>query len=284
MKKKMIGFLAAMMVAVSFGSVASAAEKVITVQVNATKVVFPDGQPTLDGSRVLIPVRFVSEALGAKVDYKDKTVLIQQGDNKISMKIDSSIVTRGSERILLDVPAKVKGNRTYVPLRFVSEALGASVDWNSAKSLVSITTGANVPQPPVKDNKDVYSEFQFGKQTDLGKALFRNNMKVENGKVTFTVPEGTAAVFSDRKMTKLTPGKQYTYPLGSGGVTFTKEYVKENVIEAYDVYLDVKDKNLSRQFEDVQGDVVVQYTLIDKKTVVGTAGPLAEVIQLAKSL
>lgn len=279
MKKKMIGFLAAMMVAVSFGSVASAAEKVITVQVNTTKVVFPDGQPTLDGSRVLIPVRFVSEALGAKVDYKDKTVLIQQGDNKISMKIDSSIVTRGSERILLDVPAKVKGNRTYVPLRFVSEALGASVDWNSAKSLVSITTGANVPQQPVKDS--VFAPLQFGKQTDLAKSLFKNNMKVENGNLTFTLPKDAGATFKGKK---LVPGQEYTFPLGEGAITIAKIYPKENTIEGYNVYMNTNHQSLRGEYQDLRGDVVVEHTLVEKGTMIGTAGTLTEVIEIAKSL
>lgn len=280
MKKKLIGFMAAMMVTVSFGSVASAAEKAITVQVNTTKVVFPDGKPVMDGSRVLIPVRFVSEALGAKVDYKDKTVLIQQGDNKITMKIDSSIVTRGSERILLDVPAKVKSDRTYVPLRFVSEALGASVDWNSAKSLVSITTGTKVPQPP-KVDESVFEQFTFGKQTDLGKALFKDNMKVVNGNLTFTLPKDAGATYKGKK---LVPGEKYTFPLGQGGITIAKDYVKENTIEGYNVYLDTNHRSLRGEFQDIQGDVVIEHTLVEKGTMVGTAGTLTEVIEIAQSL
>ncbi|MFB5268144.1 copper amine oxidase N-terminal domain-containing protein [Paenibacillus enshidis] len=280
MKKKFIGFLAAMMVTVSFGTVASAAEKVITVQVNATKVVFPDGKPVLDGSRVLIPVRFVSEALGAKVDYKDKTVLIQQGENKISMKIDSSIVNRGSERILLDVPAKVKSNRTYVPLRFVSEALGASVDWNSAKSLVSITTGTNVPQPP-KANDSVFAPFQFGEQTDLAKSLFKNNMKVANGTLTFTLPEDAGATYKGKK---LKPGEKYSFPLGEGGITITKEYVKENTIEGYNIYMDMNHRSLRGEYQDLKNDVVVLYTLIQNNKMIGTAGTLTEVVDIADSL
>ncbi|MFB5268203.1 copper amine oxidase N-terminal domain-containing protein [Paenibacillus enshidis] len=267
---------------------ASPAEKAITVQVNATKVVFPDGKPVMDGSRVLIPVRFVSEALGAKVDYKDKTVLIKQGDNSITMKIDSAIVTRGSERILLDVPAKVKSNRTYVPLRFVSEALGAQVDWNAAKALVTITTGfaaTNPDTPKTEEPGPVFKPFEWEEYTELGEALFKNNMKYKNGQVTFVVPEGTYATFEGNKQSvKLVPGKSYTYPAGAGAISFSKIYAKEDHIENYGLSLDVNSYYLSNQFTDVKNDVVISHIITKKGKMHSTAGTLTEVIAAAQSL
>lgn len=109
-----------------------------------------DGNPyTLDAepfvkpkvNRTLVPVRFVSEALGARVDWvaAERRVVITGAGNEI-------ILTVGSDRVLvnglpgtLDCPAELVASRTFVPLRFVSETLGARVDYDPSTTLITIT-------------------------------------------------------------------------------------------------------------------------------------------------
>ncbi|MFB5269937.1 copper amine oxidase N-terminal domain-containing protein [Paenibacillus enshidis] len=288
MKKYMLMLLSVVLAFGVASGVAAAAEKAVVVKVNGANVVFPDGKPVMEEGRVLIPVRFVSEALGAKVDYKNRTVVIKQGETSLSLKVDSAIVTRGSERILLDVPARIKTNRVYVPLRFVSEALGAQVDWNKVKALVTITTGSastNPDTPKTEEPEPVFKPFEWEEYTELGEALFKDNMKYKNGQVTFIVPEGTYATYNGNKQTiKLVPGKSYTYPAGVGTVTFSKIYAKEDHIENYGLSLDVNRDFLSNEFSHVKNDVVITHTIIKNGKMFSTAGTLTEVIAAAQSL
>ncbi|WP_258298197.1 copper amine oxidase N-terminal domain-containing protein [Paenibacillus peoriae] len=290
MKKTLLTLLTLMLVLGAVGTAsASAAAKSVAVTVNGKAVVFPDGKSVMEGDRVLIPVRFVSEALGAKVDYKNRTVLIKQDGKSISMKVNSAIVSRDQDKLLLDVPARIKNSRVYVPLRFVSEALGAQVDWSKAKMLVAITTGTAPTKEPEKkpeETKKVFKSFEWGQKTELGKALFKNNVKYMNGQVTFTVPEGSEASYLSAQtgLMKLKPGQKYTYSSGNGSISFSKIYAKENDVESYGLSLDTKSEYLSHQFDDVTNDLVVDHIIIKNGKMHSTAGRLSEVVAAAQSL
>jgi len=84
----------------------------------------------------MVPIRFVSEQLGAKVDWisTTKTVVITMGTKTLTMKLGVANAAIG-----LDVAPIAKNGRTYVPLRYVSEQLGATVDWNSTTKAITIT-------------------------------------------------------------------------------------------------------------------------------------------------
>lgn len=118
--------------------------------------------------RVLIPIRFVAEELGAKVDWdaKTETATIKTPDKVIEVKINSSKITiNGKQKDLLDkVPAKLmststsKSNRTMVPLRSVLEELGAEVSWENETNTAIVkskknNTDTTVKPEAVKSNK-----------------------------------------------------------------------------------------------------------------------------------
>ena len=116
----------------------------IRVRVNGSQVYFPDGKPFIDeNSRVLVPVRFVSQQLGAKVnwDAKNKKVTVIDGDKNATLTINSKQVTVNGASKTLDTAAVVKNERTYVPLRFIGEAFGAGVRWDSKVRIVYIDNG-----------------------------------------------------------------------------------------------------------------------------------------------
>ena len=103
------------------------------------KKVKTDAACFIEKDRTLVPIRFISEALGSKVDWdKDsKKVTITSKDNsqKIELIIDSvnANITEKNEKkeATLDVPAKIVNSRTFVPVRFISEALGVEVNWDN---------------------------------------------------------------------------------------------------------------------------------------------------------
>lgn len=108
--------------------------------------------PVMKAGRVLVPLRSIFEGLDAKVGYtnKTKTITATRGDQEVSLKLGSKTAYINGEAVSLDVPAStIKGN-TMVPIRFVSEAFGEKVFWNSRNQRVDIKTTST---PPVDDTK-----------------------------------------------------------------------------------------------------------------------------------
>ncbi|MGG4108830.1 copper amine oxidase N-terminal domain-containing protein [Paenibacillus lautus] len=273
-KRKMAFLLMSVLMLFSIASLpAAAAPAKVTVKVDGKNVKFPDAQPYTEGSRVMIPVRFVSESLGAKVKYNKTTsgtrvkrvVNIQLDGKQIDMEVNSDAVLVDGKIVKLDVPARMQQDRVFVPIRFVSEALGADVKWSQSQRLVTITTKKDSTNPtkPEKPSDGKYGDFTFQNgMTDLAKSLFVNNMVVKNGKVTFTVPQGATADFwtKDMKKTVLTPGKTYTYTIGKnqGMISFNLVYPGKSAQEGYGVFLDATmNDDLAVKFGDVKGDAIV---------------------------
>lgn len=122
---------------------ATGSKNKIEVLLDARKMSFPDAQPFQDhqGS-VMVPIRFVSEALGAKVGWNKiagtMVVDIKNGDHTVQMTV-------GQDTATVDGTAKTYGtkiilnqNRTFVPLRLVSEGLGQTVEWDKVSRWVWI--------------------------------------------------------------------------------------------------------------------------------------------------
>jgi len=96
--------------------------------------------PVQQNGRTLVPMRDIFEALGAQVDYNslNQTIVAQQGNTSVRMALGSREAMVNNARIMLDVPAQAYYGRTLVPLRFVSEAMGANVDYNPVQNIVAI--------------------------------------------------------------------------------------------------------------------------------------------------
>jgi hypothetical protein len=295
-KKIMLSLLSAVMAFGVVASSAAAAKVEISVQVDSQTVHFPDSKPYSEDGRIMIPIRFVSEALGAEVEFeKTKTgkeirrvVRIELAGKKIDMPVNSDVVLIGDNTVKLDVPARMQGNRVFVPVRFVSEALGANVNWIGEKRLVDITTDkATEPTKPVDTKDGAYQPYEFKAGfTTLAKELFLDNMKVTNGKLTFMLPKGASATHYSKNgaSTELVAGKTYTYTIGEGNgfISFSLSYKGKLENEGYGVFLDSKNnENLAKEFGNVTDDAIVVNYRADGKRVAGT---LAEVIQQAKLL
>ena len=100
-----------------------------------------DAAPIIRQNRTMLPVRFVAEALGATVvwDSATSTATLTSDATEIKITIGAATATVNGEERTLDAPAFIENSRTYLPVRFVAEALGATVAWNGATSTATIT-------------------------------------------------------------------------------------------------------------------------------------------------
>ena len=96
------------------------------------RLVTTDVAPVVVNSRVLVPIRVVSEGLGAQVswDNPSQTVTVKKGSVTLKMVANKTTYTKNGVNKTMDVPVKVIKNRTLVPIRVVSEDLGAGVQWD----------------------------------------------------------------------------------------------------------------------------------------------------------
>ncbi|MEO6914102.1 MAG: copper amine oxidase N-terminal domain-containing protein [Candidatus Baltobacteraceae bacterium] len=130
--------------AVLFAATASvaipAAAATVSVSVNGQGVSF-DQPPLERAGRVFVPLRGVFERLGASVVYSNGLINATGNGRNVSLHIGSTAATVNGQTIYSDVAPFIIGSRTLVPLRFVAQALGAAVDYNSSNRSVSITGG-----------------------------------------------------------------------------------------------------------------------------------------------
>ena len=96
-----------------------------------------DVAPKVVNDRTMLPARFVAENLGATVEWDGEKQLVtitgkneKQEDVTILITIGSDYAKVNGEDVKLDSPAFVENDRTYTPIRFISENLGATVEWN----------------------------------------------------------------------------------------------------------------------------------------------------------
>ena len=110
------------------------ADKMVAMTIGSTdmivnnEIVAGDAAPYVADGRTMVPIRALTETFGAEVDFKDNVVTIVDGDTTVVMTIGETTYTVNGEEVTMDVaPVIGSGDRTYVPIRFVAEALGYKV-------------------------------------------------------------------------------------------------------------------------------------------------------------
>jgi len=132
MKKKILAIMLAVVLAVAAMPLSlSAYDRSITVTINGNAVYFPDQQPIIVDGRTLVPVRGVFESLGFGIEWQDstRTVFLANAYHAVIIRIGNSIFVTNGVTYGLDVPARLIGERTMLPLRAVLESVGVAVDW-----------------------------------------------------------------------------------------------------------------------------------------------------------
>lgn len=119
---------------VGIGPMAFADDRAINIVVDNLPVT-PDVAPFMENDRVLVPIRFVTEPLGATLEWQEPDdanpgiARVYLGGRLVELTMNSNIALVDGIEVTMDVVAKEVGGRTFVPIRFVSENLDATVDW-----------------------------------------------------------------------------------------------------------------------------------------------------------
>lgn len=104
------------------------------------KLVKFDVPPVVKYGRTLVPFRAITEALGAEVSYDPETltVTVTKGDIEVVLTLGSTIAIVNGEEVEMDTNPELISNRTFVPIRFLSQALGANVEYDPDSDMVVV--------------------------------------------------------------------------------------------------------------------------------------------------
>jgi len=201
--KKSILFLLVLVVLLSATPAFAGGGIMVTIDGDYMTFEADQGFPTMIQGRTLVPLRAVFEALGATVDYKPATKSIKatKGEQLVMLTIDSkwAIVYKSEfdgTNVELDVPPTVIDGRTYVPLRFVSEALGCKVDYEDTgiTQYIRITTPSRLSKFQNETINGTYVDFNkynlvvaedyygdnYQTLVDNGKEIYYNKAYTDN--------------------------------------------------------------------------------------------------------
>lgn len=211
--RKLAGVLAACVMLGSLGTMSVAAEDKVVV---GEQLQFTEGNgPVIINERLMLPLRAVSEALDATVYWfnDDKRIQIVLYDTVISLQINNKmmgkyvirdgVATQEEQPIEMDVPAMIQNDRTYVPIRAISEAFSAEVQWDNPNR-----TAVIIPKVR-KENRVQVAEVHYqpegtlcaitgvlAKDASNGQFYLRSMQKSSDGnydKVYFGIPTKTDA-------------------------------------------------------------------------------------------
>lgn len=165
--KKVIKLALIVVMAVLVSVAASAYTK---VYIDGGEVPFNDstGYPFVDNGRTLVPLRVTMETFGAEVDWEQSssTAFVRFGTTTVRCSIGDSFIYRNNVKVMNDAAAVVSGGRTYLPIRAVLEAFGATVGWNDATKSVTVDSGSGAGFiNQVKYGKSVTTNY-WGKWTN----------------------------------------------------------------------------------------------------------------------
>jgi len=149
MKKLLVLLLVVTMLSGFFAFIPVKADSKVIIQMTIgsktayvnSKATSLDQPPVIENGRTLVPFRFIGESVGAKVDWDGvkRAASYVFGDMNIVLTIGSTTAIVNGVKNKLDVAPKILSGRTVVPVRFVSESMGATVDWNSTTKMVTVT-------------------------------------------------------------------------------------------------------------------------------------------------
>ncbi|MCK5811629.1 MAG: glucosaminidase domain-containing protein [Clostridiales bacterium] len=139
--------------------------------------------PIIENDRTLVPVRFIAEEIGATVywDGINRTVTIKKDGKSILLFIDSNLISYNNNQshIISDVAPKIINDRTYVPVRLISNIFGIGVSWNNETRTVYINTEE---QSTITSFFDIDFSFYKSGDTISGKTIIDIEMgdKISN--------------------------------------------------------------------------------------------------------
>lgn len=133
--------LAVLLLLMVLSSSSAVAREELQIEFNGRLLDF-DVPPMLVNGRTVVPARAILEELGAVVswDASSRTITAAGENITVKMAIGSTTALVNGAEVKLDVPAMIVKNRTMIPVRFISESLGADIHWVGSTRTVVITS------------------------------------------------------------------------------------------------------------------------------------------------
>ena len=150
MKKKLTLLLIFTLTLTLFAIPAFASDE-IKLEINGT-IVTPSVAPVIENGTTLVPLRIISENLGATVEWDGtvRQVNIAKDETKIVLTIDkTTAIVNDMDTTLLLAPKIINGS-TMVPIRFVSENLGVYVNWDGSSRTVQVSATNDFTKPEIE--------------------------------------------------------------------------------------------------------------------------------------
>ncbi len=104
------------------------------------KILGFENVPVIENGNTLVPIRFLFEQMGADVDWEQstQTATISQNNTTISFDINNPVARVNGKNATMNIPAQLINGKTMVPVRFLSEELGYTVNWDGDKRIITI--------------------------------------------------------------------------------------------------------------------------------------------------
>lgn len=214
---KVLGFA----VITAFAAIGQA--RTIYVNVDGQNVNFEGTQPQMMTDHVMVPLRGVFERMGATVEWNqsEQKVYAQRGDTRVELRINNNEAYINGKAVSVQYPAQMVQGSTMVPIRFISESLGADVDWSDRTNTVNISThgpsvgtGTNnhsftLSVQPVGSVLPIKLDSAINSDSAVAGDKFTATVDTNGGNDYFGLPEGTKVeghVNFAQAMKKDTPG------------------------------------------------------------------------------
>ncbi|MDO5804195.1 MAG: copper amine oxidase N-terminal domain-containing protein [Clostridia bacterium] len=157
----------------------------IKIILNGEELTF-DQPPYIENGTTMVPMRAIFEALGASVDYdtETKAITATKGSTVIKLFANSDTGTVNGKEVTLTSPVANKNGTTMVPLRLVSEALGAEVSWDAETKIITIKNeNTSSSTDNLKETTKTRALLISGyEEVKKNKEIFNNSVKyVKNG-------------------------------------------------------------------------------------------------------
>lgn len=206
-----------------FAIPSQAAGNPVKIVVNGTEVHFPDAQPYINSvDRTMVPIRFISTSLGYQVSWDEakQMVTIDNGQKKIELTVGDHQAIVSGKPVYLDAPVTLSEDRTFVPLRFISEGFGQTVTWREWNYTVYI--GSVPPDHVINAVATAYGN-ESGQYDYYGNSLHLGTVAVDPS----VIPLGTHLYIEGYNCDGLPSGGMYAVASDIGGS------IKGNKIDIY---------------------------------------------------
>lgn len=230
----------------------------IVLQIDNTKAYINDEEyvleaaPFIHDGRTVVPLRFITEALGAELEWNgaERSITLTRGEDTIVLVIDRSEAVVNGKKIMMDVPAIIHNNKTMVPVRFISENFNQKITFDDKTRTILIVGAGNETadeaSAPAPDGGS--SEAPPASETTVDYFIGSWNMWVPAGRngasggVLTIHADGTASFYWNGPQTGIwtfdeQTGKLYLIDYKSGGdwtVVMTDEGIRVSSFGVYE--------------------------------------------------